>query len=1184
MPKGRLSRVDFPPLHVPGVASLIHHWQRQEQIDPMERFELRLFQQFAFLIDATLDGSLSSPRMHALLAWLILHRQGPQPRERLAQALWPDTPDAQARTNLRNLLFRLRSIAPAVDAQIVTRDSSLQWAPTLPFAVDVVTFERAAESLAVGLEPDLRASLSVALAAYSGPLLPTCKDEWLEPHRQRLAQMYEQLLTQGISLYEQARDTDSAIRLAQRLLECNPLREDAYRSLMRLHAVTGDRASALSIYRQCAETLEQELGVYPSDSTREIARRLRKETPAAVRPPTAPLKLVGRKAEWAQLQALWRKASDGQLSMAVLEGQSGTGKTRLAEEMLAWAQHQSIATSFAKGFPTSRQLAYGTTVSLLKSCPLESLPPVWQLELCPLLPERLTPKQSPPPERHEPFMRHRLLEAITRGICLQQPRLVVIDDAQWCDPDSLDWLSSLASSAPEARVMVLFTLCIEELAPDHPISDLLHALQRAGRLVRIPVGPLSPEEGQQLADLASVQGLKSERARWVLERSGGNPLLLIELIKAGLTPGMEVGDDHLPTTIQSVFERRLHRLSPAARTVAELAAVMGDNCSIHRLDALAALEPEILSTGTEELWGRAILLEDNQGRLTFSHGLFADFIYRHISTLRRRSRHLQVADSLARQSKKTLAEQIEQGRHLERGGRMEQAFQAYVKAGEQAMSVFAYERAQHCFQHALTLLSPIIPLEDHWAALSGLELSNQALGHQPPWDETLVAMQAFTAMVGNRHPQASAWRADTHTRISRQKRLCGDSAAALHHAELATQHATLSGDIRLQANAWNEHAFAVLQDSGNLAETYVHLTRALAFSIQLQDGAMQGQLMARTAWALHGLGRVDEADKTIREALVITRNGGQESEIARALLHLSRIAQTRQRGQDAEEALLEAQMLATRCGDTALLSAVHSELGQVYNRFQKFYSALNHFREALHHLKPYPYDWVRAEYCLQVSVTVMALGRPSLAMRLFDRARAFRGESVQLHVLQPMHSGQAWCAAIFGYWSDVVALMRLPDVALQVTRQSASNNSEWNIVALHALLALREGQVPESVETFELALEQLIESERVQDPRDLKVVFLDCLESVGSHPHARAVALRVALALANQLTENPAGMLRPAHACLQVSKVLEREGHLELARRLLELHRTLEAQAQAQARSRDVDLELRAVEEAFLGG
>lgn len=1156
----------------------------------MERFELRLFQQFALLIDATLDGSLSSPRMHALVAWLILHRRGPQPRERLAQALWPDTPDTQARTNLRNLLFRLRSIAPAVDAQIVTRDGSIQWSPSRPFAVDVVTFESAAESLAVGpqaggqsndgTEPDLRASLSVALAAYTGPLLPTCKDEWLEPHRQRLAQMYEQLLTQGISLYEKARDTDSAIRLAQRLLECNPLREDAYRALMRLHAVTGDRASALSIYRQCAETLEQELGVYPSDSTREIARRLRKETPAAVRPPTAPLKLVGRKAEWAQLQALWRKASDGQLSMAVLEGHSGTGKTRLAEEMLAWAQHQSIATSFAKGYPTTHQLAYGTTVSLLKSCPLESLPQVWQLELCPLLPERLTPKQSPPQERHEPFMRHRLLEAITRGICLQQPRLVVIDDAQWCDPDSLDWLSSLASSAPDAKVMVLFTLCIEELAPDHPITDLLHALQRAGRLVRIPVGPLSLEEGQQLADLASVQGLKSERARWVLERSGGNPLLLIELIKAGLTPGMEVGDDHLPTTIQSVFERRLHRLSPAARTVAELAAVMGDNCSIHRLDALAALEPEILSTGTEELWGRAILLEDNQGRLTFSHGLFADFIYRHISTLRRRSRHLQVAESLARQSKKTLAEQIEQGRHLELGGRIEQAFGVYVKAGDQAMGVYAYEQAQHCFQHALTLLSATIPLEDHWAALSGLEQTSQALGHLPLQDETLVAMLKLTTTAGTGHPQAQAWRADAHTRISRQKRLCGESTAALHHAELATQHAILSGDLRLQANAWIEHAFAVLHDSGYLPETYEDLTRALELSIQLQDGSMQGQIKARVAWALQGLGRLDEADKTIREALVITRQVGQEAEIARALLHLSRIAQTRQRGLDAEEALLEAQTLATRCGDITLLSALHSELGQVRTRLQKFFPALEHFQEALRLLKPYPYDWVRAEYCQRLGVTVMALDKPSLAQRLFARSRELRGANVPLHLVQPLFCAQAWCAVIFGHWGQAAAAMQLPGVAVHFTRHTAQNNCDWNIVAIQALLALREGHGLESAETFELALDQMIESERVQDPRDLKVAYLDCLEAVEARPQA----LSVALELATQLTENWVGMLRPAHACQRVGTILEREGHLETSRRLLDLHRTLEAQAQAQARSRNVELELRAVEDAFLGG
>jgi len=1132
----------------------------------MARIELRLFQHFALLIDEQLDQRVSSPRLHALLAWLVFHRQGPQSRERLATDLWPDSPDIQARTNLRNLLFRLRSVAPSLEAQLQSGDGTLQWRPNHTCHVDVIDFEEAAE------QAEHPAKLKAAIALYTGPVLPSCHDEWLEPQRQRLALLYEQLLTRAIGIFEQGRDITTAIETAEKLLAFNPLREDAYRALMRLHAVNGDRATALRIYRQCAETLEQELGVYPSEPTRDIARRLRKETLSITRPAHLPPKLIGRQTEWSQLQSLWQKASGGQLSLAILEGEAGTGKTRLAEEMQAWAQRQSIAFSFAKCYPTTQQLAYGTTISLLKSCPLESLPDIWQVELYPLMPERLKPRQLPAPDRHEPFVRHRLMEAISRAICLQQPRLVVIDDAQWCDPDTIDWLAALASHQPDVRLMVLMTICTEELAAEHPLVNLLHALQRAGRLARLTVGPLTQTESLALVEQTRAQGLPSEQASWVLERSAGNPLLLIELLKAGLPSPSEVAETRLPTTIQTVFERRLSRLSPTARTVAELAAVMGDSCSTQRLESLKNIEPEAVIDGTEELWGRGILLEDPQGRLSFSHGLFGDFLYRQMSTLRRRSRHLQVADSLAHRELKTLADQLALGRHLDLGGRPDQALTAFVRAGQRALSVHAYEQAQHCFQHALTL-SPLQQQDaDHHAALVGLEATSQILGHLSVQTETLQALQALAE---SRHNPV--WLADVYTRYSRKSRLHGDNLSALSHADKAAQFAATVGDKAAEANARIEHAMAVLHDTGDVPGMMADLSRAYILAVDLDNRAMQGLVQARMAWCMHRLGQLTEANQLVQEALNTARSVGDGAEIARVLLHQSRILQTQTEWRQAARALEEARALAADCGHTTLLSAILGDLGKVSTRLNQLFLALEYLKEAMRLLLPYPYDWVRNSYRQHVAVALWMLGEVKMATAMFDLNRSLPRKfdaAEDYHVV----INQAWLSAIFGCWDYCLSLVKSLDLNIPDLPPSAMNFSQRSRAALELVVKVRTGQVDARPEHFLSLLDPGMLLDTFLDFRDCLTVLLDCLVVAGETREAIQVAER----LAPGLEDDTLGMLAPQRACLLAGQVLLRAGQQEGGQRLLDRHQMLQLALERSRTGNHLPKVLQEVEALFL--
>ena len=254
---------------------------------------------------------VSTPRLQSLLAYLLLHREAPQSRSHVAFQFWPDSTESQAHSNLRTLLHRLRQALPDADRFLSLEGPTVQWRQDAPYTLDVAAFQQAvSRAERAGEEAARRAALERAIELYGGELLPSCYDDWLLPQRERLHQAYIRAMERLIQLLEEEREYDQALRYAQRLLREDPLHEAGYRRLMRLHALSGDRAGALRVYHACATTLQQELGVEPSPATqRAYERVLRVELGPESQRRTTPMvsPLVGREAEWAGLRRAWRR-------------------------------------------------------------------------------------------------------------------------------------------------------------------------------------------------------------------------------------------------------------------------------------------------------------------------------------------------------------------------------------------------------------------------------------------------------------------------------------------------------------------------------------------------------------------------------------------------------------------------------------------------------------------------------------------------------------------------------------------------------------------------------------------------------------------------------------------------------------------------------------------------------------
>ncbi|MBN1135065.1 MAG: AAA family ATPase [Anaerolineae bacterium] len=706
---------------------------------------VRLLGDFHLLHDESTVSDVDAPRLQSLLAYLVLHRHAPQSRRHLAFLFWYDSTEAQALTNLRNLLHHLRHALPEADRFLQVDAQTLQWQPDAPFVFDVAELESAIDEARraeqAGDRSALRAALERAVALYNGDLLPSCYDDWILPERERLRQAFFDALERLILLLEGQRDYHAAIEHARRLLRYDPLHEATYRRLMRLYALSGDRAGALRVYHTCATLLQRELAVGPGAATREAYQRLlqAEAPPGATLPSGAELagslRMVGREREWMRLQEAWRAAAAKGPHFVLLSGEAGIGKTRLAEELLAWADRQGIATAGARCYGAEGELPYAPVATWLRAHALPALDDVWLTEVARLLPELRAgrPDLPAPAPLAEMWQRQGLFEALARAVAGgSQPRLLLIDDLQWCDRDTLEWLHYLLRFDPQARLLVVATLRTGESATASALAALLEALRRSDQLIELELGPLSQTEALSLAANLLGRELDPALASPLYQASEGNPFFVVEMARAGLSGGEPWDARHaqekaaaaalpLPSKVRMVIEARLAQLSPSARELAGLAATIGREFTFAVLAQASDEEQDALVRDLDELWRRRIVRERGGEGYDFSHDQIREVAYAGLSAARRRLQHRRIAQALEmlyaggslasepgpRSGQGLALVSAQVAVHYQRAGLPEQAIPYYRQAAEVAQRMYASQEAADLLTRALELLKDI---------------------------------------------------------------------------------------------------------------------------------------------------------------------------------------------------------------------------------------------------------------------------------------------------------------------------------------------------------------------------------------------------------------------------------------------------------------------------------------------
>jgi DNA-binding SARP family transcriptional activator len=880
---------------------------------------LELLGGFRVLTDGRPAVRLPSARQQQLIAFLVLHgRRAPIQRQRIAGSLWPDSSDAQALTNLRRELHHLREEWAELDALIDAGSRTLAWREDVGAVVDLVSFETAADR---GLAGD-RAGLQDAAGLYKGDVLPAWTGEWIDVDRERLRQRAKEVLVRLVSLLEQDRAFGDAIERAQQLLRLDPIDEGAWCALMRCHARRGERATALHLYQRCAALLKTEIGIQPSAATRMTYREILDLDPAAPVIPAPPragiFPLVGRHVEWRLLLDAWHAAAAGRPRLLIVRGEAGIGKTRLAEELLDWCGLRSIGAATACCYAGEGRLAYAPIAAWLKSGALQStlltLDPTWLSDVGRVCPEvvAVRPEVTAPDGQLESWQRLRFFDALAQAFRLAAPLLLVVDDLQWADADTLEWLRYFLRSASNTRCLVVGTVRAEEEQDNPPLGRLLGHLEHDDLLTMIALGPLDQVATAQLAGAVAERPLDDAALVRTYRETEGHPLFIVERgrMETARQEGVS-GDNPLPR-VQSVVAARLALLSDEARTAAEVAAAVGRDFRFDILAQASDLEADSLVRALDELWRRHIVRVQADERWDFSHERIREVAYAGIGPARRRLIHRRIAQAMellfgARLDEVSASIAV----HLDRGGQPARAVPFLERAAAVATRVSASAEAIRCLTYALSLLERLPAGRDRDEQELGLRSNlsvalNSALGYAAPeveqnldrvWMLSRPQGQgqvpvrwlwvAFTLrfmlgdLKGTREVSEQALarsvsdlscRCEAHHAMGGTLSSLGELDASRHHFEAALtaydeqhpQRSALGSDLGVFTHAWYAHALWLLGDE---SAAMAHAAQAVKLARRLDHMYSQTIALAYAA-LLHQMRRDVAQVRDCAEAVV----------------------------------------------------------------------------------------------------------------------------------------------------------------------------------------------------------------------------------------------------------------------------------------------------------------------------
>ncbi|MDX1415301.1 MAG: AAA family ATPase [Candidatus Promineifilaceae bacterium] len=1003
----------------------------------------------------------------ALLVYLAVEK-GMHSRESLMALLWPESPVNSAAASLRVTLSRLRHGLLAAGDVLITEGSKVGFDPGYPIDLDLNWLAAATNTEAA---PDeLNAILAIDrgefLEGFSLPDAPEF-DTWAAIQREacqrQLEMVYNRLSQHLLATHNSAAAVETAARWTAR----SPFSEQAYRRLMAAQALSGQRSAALKTYERLQRALQQELGLEPSRESAVLADNIGRGRVGKDRSQLSSrdsysttraagqhlmLPLVGRSEEHRLLVTAFGLASQDGVQVMTVIGAAGSGKTRLINAFQEWVRVDSPEAEIWQGraFETGGRLAYQPVVEALRArlevenAPEDLLEDVWLSELSQLMPELRAryPDLPPPLTGDAQFVRTRLFGAIANlgsALADRQTAVLVLDDMQWADADTLDLIYYLASRWVETGVPILLVVVIrqEAYATDSALREWLTSLGRVVPVSRLLLDSLSGAVVEQLVyHLAGNREgeLITAFGAWLWAETRGLPFfieaLLQMLVVQGVLPvegedkpiyDFEVALNHvrsvakvpLPPGVREVIQARLGQQTKEAGALLLAAAVLGRTSTFERLYQVADLpETAALETLEDLLNGRLMTERPSDRRpYTLAHDYIREVVYAESQEARRRVFHRRALLAL----EAAAAPAAECAFHALAALLDEPAFRYSVAAGHEAFAAYA---TQEALGHFNTARDVATRMQER-----GETIDANLLGRL--YQERGQAL----VLVSDDEAVQSNYEAMRTFAVQRQDRTL-ELTALLSLSDLYGQYTSLFNPIKAREMA--QAALALAQELGDkaaearslwglmvvevtamgdndLCMSYGRQALTLARELGLQE--LMGHILNGLCFPLFNMRQIEEAREALSDAQSIWRELGNLQRLAEATRWMAIINQF---VGDHQLILAEAPVLVEL--GTSIDSRFDVELGTTYlantqARQGRFAQALAYTEQvgALsaaigHAMDEHTHQWVRVRLYLAVGAWAEA---ERWADSLYAQRETMLPATIHLYLA---HVALAWIA------------------------------------------------------------------------------------------------------------------------------------------------------------------------------
>lgn len=739
------------------------------------------------------------------------------------------------------------------------------------------------------------------------------------------------------------------------------------------------------VKREIAEVFASALGLLPEEREALLAAHARTAvsraagkvgdgravapTPGAA---TAPGPLVAREPEIARLTALLDGLRAGGSPWAMLSGEPGIGKTRLALEVLARAESRGISIALGHCYYEQQSAAYTPFAEVLEQMVRalpdalrEAIPTRWPL-LPRLLPGGgsggLLPPGSVALDQQVIF---RQTADFLRAVANTQPYLIFLDDLHWADEASLDLLLYLAryqrttmERPGQAAPWLIGTYRDTELTRHPVLRRVLHALEKDHLVEQVVLTPLTERESTELLNAYLPSGAIAAKVSDHLYRIGGGvPFALVRLLQGMRTRGdlaldgatwrqAGSGEIELPADTLEEIREDVQRLQPLTQEILRSASVLGEvftATAAQRMGEHSLDEVEDALAEAED--ARLVSAADREG-YRFEHALIQRAIYTAISTPHRRRLHRAAALALVKAPPRR-GRSAALAWHFREGDDLPQALHYSLAAGDDAEATYAHKDAQQHFNMAISLARDLDNREQEAQALERLADVNYLLGL---FDEAYTNLDQATAIyralrnwerlvwatcqkakvcdVLGRVPESMRFveaLLDTLMMVADDRRLADEPVypdALLERAERAVTMLTAPAAARVFLCL-----VARLVYLSRFDEVYPISLATVTYARRANNMRMESLAYAFRGLAQSRLGKLDDATVTLRTALRTGEACGDLEAPFLAFANLGAIHQLRAELGAAGQMLLRARETLEQMGDTLRASASLCRLG-----------------------------------------------------------------------------------------------------------------------------------------------------------------------------------------------------------------------------------------------------------------